>query len=109
MQLIGTDIHIKYGVFDDAFGHNNALQMVRQCGLHLISKLKQNSELYFPYEGTYSGIGARKKYGDMNIKETPVTNAVNLAFFMVNLSHTLINNVRQHNSEFSVQDIKYRR
>ncbi|MBU4373635.1 MAG: hypothetical protein KJ714_04180 [Euryarchaeota archaeon] len=42
----------------------------------------------------------------MNIKEIPVTNAVNLAFFMVNLSHILINNVRPHNAEFSVQDLK---
>ena len=42
----------------------------------------------------------------MNIKETPVKNAVNLAFFMVNLSHILINNVRPQNAEFSVQDLK---
>ncbi len=42
----------------------------------------------------------------LNIKETPITNAVNLAFFMVNLSHVLINDVRPHNAEFSVQDLK---
>ena len=42
----------------------------------------------------------------MNIKETPITNAVNLAFFMVNLSHILIYEVRPHNAEFSVQDLK---
>lgn len=203
VQLIGTDIHIKYGVFDGAFGHNDALQMVKKCGLQLISKLRQNSKLYFPYEGAYSGRGAKKKYGDrinynkipakylktssceksiqtktyqmtmlhklfsqqlnivvivkenletkssayvilfssdlgldyeklidyyklrfqiefnfrdakqywgledfMNIKETPVTNATNQAFFMVNLSHALIDDVRQLNPEFSVQDLK---
>jgi len=42
----------------------------------------------------------------MNIKETPITNAVNLAFFMVNISHILINEVRPYNAEFSVQDLK---
>ena len=203
VQLIGNNIHVKYGVFDGAFGHNDALQMVKLGGLHLISKLKRNSKLYFPYEGAYTGKGAHKKYGEqinykkipvkflknstceksiktdiyqmtmlhklfsqqlniviivkenlktkardfvilfssdldldfetlidyyklrfqiefnfrdakqhwgledfMNIKETPVNNAVNLAFFMVNLSHILINNVRLQNAEFSVQDLK---
>ena len=42
----------------------------------------------------------------MNIKEIPLTNAVNLAFFMVNLSNILINYVRPQNEEFSVLDIK---
>lgn len=203
VQLIGNNIHIKYCVFDGAFGHNNALQVVKQGELQLISKLKHNSKLYFRYDGPYSGKGAPKKYGDrinynnipvkflkkitrekgiqtefyqimmlhklfsqqlniviivkenlktkardfvilfssdlgldyeklieyyklrfqiefnfrdakqywgledfMNIKEITVTNAVNLAFFMVNLSHILINNVRPQNADFSVQDLK---
>jgi putative transposase len=42
----------------------------------------------------------------MNVKETPVTNAVNLAFFMVNVSHVLINEVREYNPLFGVQDLK---
>ncbi len=42
----------------------------------------------------------------MNVKETPVTNAANLAFFMVNLSQALIANVNQHNLLFGVQDLK---
>jgi hypothetical protein len=29
--------------------------MVRQLGLHLISKLRHDAALYFPYEGPYSG------------------------------------------------------
>jgi putative transposase len=32
--------------------------------------------------------------------------AVNLAFFMVNLSHALITDVRKYNPLFGVQDIK---
>ncbi len=47
--------------------------MVRQCELHLVSKLryhdpggrdKGDAALYFPYDGPYSGHGPRKKYGD---------------------------------------------
>jgi putative transposase len=62
--LVGDRIQGIYFVFDGAFGHNDALQMVRQTGLHLISKLRHDSALYFPYDGHYSGRGKPKKYGD---------------------------------------------
>src|SRR5438477_6253091 len=39
------------------------MQMVRQVGLHLISKLRYNSALYLPYDGPYWGRGPRRKYG----------------------------------------------
>jgi putative transposase len=32
-------------------------------GLHLVSKLRHNSALYFPYEGPHAGRGPRRKYG----------------------------------------------
>ena len=35
-------LSITYLVLDGHFGNNNALQMVRQCGLHLISKLRHD-------------------------------------------------------------------
>jgi putative transposase len=213
-QLIGSSVSIVYFVVDGAFGHNEALQMTRQCNMHLISKLKHNSALYFQYEGTYSGRGPRNKYGDkidyknipkkylkksscegliqtdiyqmkalhklfaqvlnvviivktnlvtlesdhvilfssdlnllyeklieyyklrfqiefnfrdakqywgledfMNVRKLPVTNAANLAFFMVNLSHVLIAaakngtlfsiaSIEQNNQNFGVQDLK---
>jgi putative transposase len=203
LHLIGNGTILPCIVLDGAFGNNNALQMVKQCGGHLISKLHRNSALYFPYSGKYSGRGKRKKYGDrvnydnipkeylkettreesiqteiyqmtllhklfsqqlnaviivktnlktharshvilfssdldlpygklidyyslrfqiefnfrdakqywgledfMNVKKTPVNNAVNLAFFMVNLSQALIAKVRKHNPLFGVQDLK---
>jgi putative transposase len=203
LNIIGNCTILTYIVLDGAFGNNNALQMIKQCEMHLISKLHRNSALYFPYSGKYSGRGKRKKYGDrlnydnipkeylkettceksiqtkiyqmtllhklfakqlnvviivktnlntharshvilfssdldlpygklidyyslrfqiefnfrdakqywgledfMNVKETPVTNAVNLAFFMVNVSHVLINEVREYNPLFGVQDLK---
>ena len=57
-------IPITYFLFDGAFGNNNSLQMVRQCGLHLISKLRRDSALYFPYTGKQNKYGARRKYGN---------------------------------------------
>jgi len=42
---------------------NDAMHMVRQVGLQLISKLRYNSALYFPYDGPYCGRGPRRKYG----------------------------------------------
>src|SRR2546425_3405093 len=63
LELIGDRLQVIYFVFDGAFGHNDALQMVRQVGLHLISKLRYDAALYFPYDGPYAGRGQRKKYG----------------------------------------------
>ena len=51
LLLLGVDLIPIYCVMDGAFGNNNALQMVRQCSLHLISKLRYDAALYFPYEG----------------------------------------------------------
>ncbi|QEP43519.1 hypothetical protein D5085_10515 [Ectothiorhodospiraceae bacterium BW-2] len=61
LTRINGRVLIRYFVFDGAFGHNNALQMVQQLKLHLISKLRCNSALYLPYDGPYSGRGRRRK------------------------------------------------
>jgi putative transposase len=42
----------------------------------------------------------------MNVKETAVTNAANLSFFMVNFSYALVQPFRQQNPEFSILDLK---
>ena len=42
----------------------------------------------------------------MNVKETAVTNAANLSFFMVNFSAVLLRRFRENNPEFSVLDLK---
>lgn len=203
LDVIGKDISPIYFVLDGAFGNNNSVQMVKQCGLHLISKLHHNSALFLPYSGKYSGHGRRKKYGDkidfknipkkylkettheksiqteiyqlnclhklfgqmlnvviivrtdmmtnkrkhvilfstdlslpfeklidyyslrfqiefnfrdakqfwgledfMNVKKLQVSTAVNLSFFMVNLSQVLMVEIRKHNPHFGVQDMK---
>jgi putative transposase len=63
LQQIGAAFKVVYFIFDGELGHNDALQMVRQVGLHLVSKLRYNSALYFPYAGPYAGRGPRRKYG----------------------------------------------
>lgn len=42
----------------------------------------------------------------MNVKEVAVTNAANLAFFMVNFSSILLRRFRENNPEFSILDLK---
>lgn len=42
----------------------------------------------------------------MNVKETSVTNAANLAFFMVNVSQALLQPFRQTQPGFSILDLK---
>src|SRR5207249_7135589 len=72
LQLVGEYMQVVYFIFDGAFGHNEALQMIRQLGLHLISKLRHDAALYFPYEGPYSGRGKGKKYGKkLNYRDMP--------------------------------------
>lgn len=70
-RLLGW-LALKYLVMDGHFGHNAALQMARQCQLHLISKLRADAALYLPYEGPYAGCGPRRKYGDkLNYQALP--------------------------------------
>jgi len=42
----------------------------------------------------------------MNVKETQVTNAFNLSFFMVNVSHRLLRDLRCHQPDAGVLDLK---
>jgi len=42
----------------------------------------------------------------MNINQTPLTNAVGLAFFMVNLSHLLVTQFRKTCPQFGILDLK---
>ena len=64
LLLLGCDIRPSYFLYDGALGNNAGLQLVKQKGLHLISKLRHDSKLYFQYAGPYAGRGAPQKYGD---------------------------------------------
>lgn len=199
LLLMGKVLPLKYLVMDGHFGNFPSASMVIQAGLQLITKLRQDAALYFPYEGTQP----HTKYGDkvivrkmdarylkestteknirtdiyqakllnkefalplnvviilktnldtqaqahvilfstdlelaydklikfyslrfqiefnfrdakqywgledfMNVEETAVTNAANLAFFMVNLSQILLRRFQQNNPDFSILDLK---
>ncbi len=196
-------VTVRYLALDGHFGNNNALQMVRQCGLQLISKLRYDAALHFIYDGKQKRQGPGKQYGQkinyrhipeqylveqstqgdiltriyqavmlhqdfaqalnvviltktnlksgafanvnlfssdleipyekiidcyslrfqiefnfrdakqywgledfMNVKEIPLTNALNLALFMVNLSQVLLRDLRQTFPESSILDLK---
>ncbi len=60
LARLKNTLSVTYVALDGHFGNNNALQMVRQCGLQLISKLRYDTALYLPYRGE----NRRKKYGE---------------------------------------------
>ena len=64
LTLLSDTLEPVYFVYDGAFGNNAAVQMTRSVGLHLISKLRNNSALHFEWNGIYAGRGCRPKYGE---------------------------------------------
>lgn len=64
LALVSESLHPTHFVYDGAFGNNAAVQMTRQVNLHLISKLRSNSALYFEWDGLYSGKGRCPRYGN---------------------------------------------
>ena len=203
LEMLKNLVAVRYLALDGHFGNNNALQMVLQCGLHLISKLRHDAALYFVYDGEQKRKGPRKKYGQkidyrnipqmylversiednietclyqvvmlhrnfaqalnvviitktnlktgafasvnlfasdlelpydkiidyyslrfqiefnfrdakqywgledfMNVKEVPLTNALNLSLFMVNLSQMLLRDFRQTHPDSGILDLK---
>ena len=57
-------IRVRYFLLDGYFGNNNTRQMVRDCGLHLISKLRRDAALYLPPTTPYQGRGRPALYGE---------------------------------------------
>jgi hypothetical protein len=203
LETIKNQLSLKYVALDGHFGNYPSAFMVRQTGLHLISKLRSDAALYLPFEGEHKQRGPKPKQGAkidvhalddqylqattikdglrtdiyqgqflnkefafalnvvlilktnletsaqahvilfstdldlsyekivkfyslrfqiefnfrdakqywgledfMNIKETAVTNAANLALFMVNFSFALAKPFRQRNPDFSMLDLK---
>ena len=70
LATIGKSVKIGYFLLDGYFGNNQTLQMVRGCGLHLISKLRKDTALYLPPTTPYQGRGRPAIYGEkLNPKE----------------------------------------
>ena len=58
-------LRLRYLVLEGHFGTNHVMQMVRQeLSLHLVSKLRHDSALYFLYEGAQKPLGRKRLYGD---------------------------------------------
>lgn len=73
LELIGFKIPLKYLVLDGHFGNNNGLCMAQQAGLYIISKLRYDSALYFPYIEAQSSRGQRRSYGDrLDCRNLPI-------------------------------------
>jgi hypothetical protein len=96
LALINGDIPIEYLALDGHFGHNNALQMTRQCGLHLISKLRHDAALYFLYDGPQNKRGPRRKYGDkinyaniptQYLKQTTLEDGIQTQIYQATMLH----------------------
>ena len=64
LEQMDDSIPVRYFVLDGYFGHNNALQMTQQCGMSLISKLRNNAALYFPPTDPSTGPGRPRLYGE---------------------------------------------
>jgi putative transposase len=60
---IGNKIRIAYFVLDGHFGNHLACSMVRQAGLHIISKMHHNAELYLQPTAQEKTERPRLKYG----------------------------------------------
>lgn len=64
LATIGTWISLKYVALDGHFGNYPSAFMVRQVGLHLISKLRSDAALYPAFEGEHNRPGPKPKYGE---------------------------------------------
>jgi hypothetical protein len=95
-HLIAGVVSLTYVVLDGHFGNHNALHMARQNNLHLISKLRYDAALYFPYTGPYAGRGPHRKYGDkvdydalpgQYLQETTVEGHIETCLYQMQLLH----------------------
>jgi len=96
LQLIARVVPLTYLVLDGHFGNHNALHIARQDNLHLISKLRCDAALYFPYTGPYAGRGPHRKYGckvqydnmpEQYLKDTIVEGLIETRLYQAQLLH----------------------
>ena len=99
LTRIGALLPLTYLVLDGHFGNNAALQMARQCQLHLISKLRSDSALYLPYTGPYAGRGPHRIYGDKldprampadALRQTTVADGIETRIYQLDARHKTV-------------------
>lgn len=72
LGMINGHIKVDYFLFDGAMGYDEAVEMVKECGINIISKLRKDSLLCFPDIKPYQGRGRPRKYGeDINYNNLP--------------------------------------
>ena len=72
LNTIRGTIQLTYLVLDGHFGNHPAFYMVRQCQLHLISKLRYDAALHFPYAGPSPRRGSRPRLGkQVDVRSIP--------------------------------------
>lgn len=64
LETIGNYLSLVYIVMDGHFGNYPGAYMVRETGLHLISKMRSDAALYLPFEGEHKKRGPKPKQGD---------------------------------------------
>jgi hypothetical protein len=96
LNTIQGMIHLTYLVLDGHFGNHPALHMVRQCRLHLISKLRSDAALFFPYSGLSPRRGPRPRLGqrvqvrkipEEYLKEIKVEDGIETRIYQMQLLH----------------------
>jgi len=96
LHMIAGAVSLTYLVLDGHFGNHNALTMAQQNNLHLISKLRCDAALYFPFAGPYAGRGPHRKYGDrvdyddlpaQYLKKTTVEGHIKTCTYQMQLLH----------------------
>jgi len=94
LKTIAGHIPLTYLVLDGHFGNHPALLMVRQCGLHLISKLRSDAALFFPYSGPAPKRGRHRRLGerldyhhipDQYLKESRVEDGIETRIYQLQL------------------------
>jgi putative transposase len=96
LNTIQGTIRLTYLVLDGHFGNHPAFHMVRQCQLHLISKLRYDAALHFPYSGPSPKHGPRPRLGEQvdvrslpeaYLKETKVEDGFETRTYQMQLLH----------------------
>jgi putative transposase len=96
LALTAGTVEVGYCLLDGFFGHNSAVQMVRQCQLHLISKLRYDAVLYRPFEGPQPARGPKRKYGsrvdprqlpESALRQRTVENGSRCAVYQLTVRH----------------------
>jgi putative transposase len=64
LETVGNTVPLTYVALDGHFGNYPSAFMVRQTGLHLISKMRSDVALYLPFEGEHKKRGSKPRYGD---------------------------------------------